>query len=129
MRLIEVVTDGYLVVEQGNITLQSLFVEFLLVERPSELIESQFVELGSGSQLDNARISALGVAVAPAREEVLAAPELDFVEVRGMRIRANQALHCIDGLFGAAELVVGPRHLIENLVAVFVTGVVVEQPI
>src|SRR6266853_1473908 len=30
--LIEVVTDRYLVVEQGNILLQSLLVEFLLVE-------------------------------------------------------------------------------------------------
>src|SRR5262250_386160 len=126
VRLIEVVTDGYLVVEQGNILLQSLFVEFLLVERPSELIESQFVELGGGSQFDNARISALGIAVAPTREEVLAAPELHFVEVRGMRIGANQTLHCIDGLFGSAELVVRPRHLIENLVAVLVTGILVE---
>src|SRR5580765_2294701 len=46
-----------------------------------------------------------------------------------MRIRANQALHCLDGLFGAAELVVRPRHLIEDLVAVLVTGVLGEQPI
>src|SRR5215475_4311675 len=126
MRLIEVVTDGYLVVEQGNIPLQSLFVEFLLVESPSKLIESQFIELGGGSQFDDARISALCVAVVPTREEVLAAPELHFVEVRGMRIGANQALHRIDGLFGSAELVVRPRHLIENLVAVLVTGILVE---
>src|SRR5215469_1987987 len=112
--------------ELGNILLQSLFVEFLLVERPSELIESQFIELGGGSQFDDARISALGIVVAPTREEVLAAPELHFVEVRGMRIGANQTLHCIDGLFGSAELVVRPRHLIENLVAVLVTGILVE---
>src|SRR5260370_1355207 len=38
MLLIEVVTDRYLVVEQGNILLYSLLVEVLLVERPSELI-------------------------------------------------------------------------------------------
>src|SRR5215467_6305243 len=93
MRLIEVVTDRYLVVEQSNIFLQSLLIEFLLVERPSDLIESQLVELGSDSKFDDARIRALGVAVASACEEVLAPPELHFVEVRGMRIRADQAFH------------------------------------
>src|SRR5262252_7993519 len=129
MRLIEVVTDRYLVVEQGHILLQSLLVEFLLVERPSELIESELVELGGGAQADDARIGALGVAVPSAREEVLAPPELHFVEVRGMGIRADQALHCLDGLFGAAELVVRPRHLIEDLIAVLVAGVLGEQPI
>src|SRR5258707_3813931 len=46
-----------------------------------------------------------------------------------MRIRADQALHCLDGLCVAAELVVRPRHLIEDLVAVLVTGVLGEQPI
>src|SRR5215470_61633 len=129
MSLIEVVTDRHLVVEQGNILLQSLLVEFLLVERPSELIDSELVVLGGGAQADDARIGALGVAVTSAREEVLAPPELHFVEVRGMRIRADQALHCLDGLFSAAELVVSPSHLIEDLVAVLVTGVLGEQPI
>src|SRR5215468_2066196 len=46
-----------------------------------------------------------------------------------MRIRADQALHCLDGLFRTAELVVRPRHLIEDLVAVLVTGVFGKQPI
>src|SRR5215467_12247273 len=129
MRLIEVVTDGYLVVEHGNVLLQSFFVEFLLVERPSELIESQFIILGGGAQPDDAGIGSLRVAEASAGEEVLAPPELYFVEVRGMRIRTDQALHCLDGLVGATELVVGPSHLIEDLVAVFVTGVLGEKPI
>src|SRR5712664_104159 len=129
MPLIEVVTDRYLVVEQGNILLHGLLVEVLLVERPSELIESELVKLGGGAQADDARIGALGVAVASAREEVLAPPELHFVEVRGMRIRADYALHGLDGLVGAAELVVRPRHLIEDLVAVLVIGVFGEQPI
>ncbi len=46
-----------------------------------------------------------------------------------MRIRADYALHGLDGLVGAAELVVGSRHLIEDLVAVLVAGVLGEQPI
>src|SRR5260370_6620683 len=45
-----------------------------------------------------------------------------------MRIRADYTLHGLDGLVGAAELVVRPRHLIEDLVAVLVTGVRGEQP-
>src|SRR5215813_7456514 len=55
----------------------------------SELVESELVELRGGTQADDARIRALSVAVASAREEVLAPPELHFVEVQGMRIRAN----------------------------------------
>src|SRR5258708_25446947 len=46
-----------------------------------------------------------------------------------MRIRADYTLHGLDGLVGSAELVVRPRHLIEDLVAVLVTGVLGEQPI
>src|SRR5689334_2186448 len=61
MFLIEVVADRYLVVEQGNILLQSLLVEILLVESPSELVESELVELGGVAQFDDARISGLGV--------------------------------------------------------------------
>src|SRR5215471_11776560 len=127
--LIEVVADGYLVVEQSNILLQSLLVVLLLIERPSEFIESELVVLGGRAQADDARIGRLGVAEPSAREEVLAAPELHFVEVRGMRIRVDQAFHCLDGLFGAAEFVVRPSHLIEDLVTVLVTGVLGEQPI
>src|SRR5258708_20341969 len=46
-----------------------------------------------------------------------------------MRIRADYTLHRRDGLVSGAELVVRPRHLIEDLVAVLVTGVLGEQPI
>ena len=53
VRLIEVVTDRYLVVEQGHVLLQSLLVELLLVERPSELVESELVVRGGGAQVDD----------------------------------------------------------------------------
>ena len=46
-----------------------------------------------------------------------------------MRIRADQALHGLDGLFGAAELVVRPRLLIEDLVSVLVIRVLGQQPV
>jgi hypothetical protein len=105
---------------------QGLLVEILLVERPPELVESELVVRGLGPAGDR-RIGVLGVAIFSAREEVLAAPELHFVEVLGIRIRADQALHGFHGLFGAAEFVVRPRHLIEDLVAVLVTGVLGEQ--
>src|SRR5258708_2241686 len=78
---------------------------------------------------DDAGMAALGFAVASGREEVLAPPELHFVEVRGMRIRADYALHGLDGLFGPAVLVDRARDLIEDLVAVVVTGVFGEQQI
>ncbi len=46
-----------------------------------------------------------------------------------MRIRADQLLHGFHGLISAAEFVVGSRHLIENLIAVLVTGILGEQPL
>src|SRR5260221_198968 len=52
MFLIEVVTDRYLVVEQGNILLQSLLVDVLLVESQSELIESELMELRGAAQAE-----------------------------------------------------------------------------
>src|SRR5207302_8331006 len=81
VRLIEVVTDRYFVIEQGDVLLQGLLVELLLVERPPELVERQLVELGGRAPGGDPGIGALGVAVASAREEVLAPPELHLVEV------------------------------------------------
>ena len=129
VRLIEVVTDRYLVVEQGHVLVQGLLVELLLVERPPELVERELVVRGGGAQADDRRIGALGVEVASAREEVLAPPELHFVVVLGMRIRAYQALHRFHGLIGAAEFVVRPRLLIEDLVSVLVIRVLGQQPV
>ena len=53
MRPIEVVTDRHLVVEQGDVLLQSLFVELLFVERPPELVESELVVRGACAQADD----------------------------------------------------------------------------
>jgi hypothetical protein len=44
-----------------------------------------------------------------------------------MRIRPDQALHRRHGLFGAAKLVVRPRHLVQDLVAVLVARIVLEE--
>src|SRR5258708_18771749 len=53
MLLIEVVTDRYLVVEQGNILSPGLLVEVLLVVRPYQLIQPELVELGRGYLCDS----------------------------------------------------------------------------
>src|SRR5207245_2988912 len=97
--------------------------------RLPELVESELVVRGGGAQADDPCIGGLGVMEASAREEVLASPELHFVEVLGMRIRAEQALHGRDGLFGAAELVVRPCFLIEDLVSLLIIRILVQQPV
>src|SRR5260370_34831291 len=74
-------------------------------------------------------MAGLGAMEWPRREEALAPHELHFVEVLGMRILADQALHGRDGLFGAAELVVRPRFLIEDLVSLLITRILVQQPV
>src|SRR5207237_5790935 len=129
VRLIEVVTGGHLGVEQRQVLVQGLLIGLLLVKRPPELVESELVVWGGGAQADDRRIGALGIAIFSAREEVLATPELHFVGVLGTRILADQALDGFHGLIGAAEFVIRPRHLIEDLVAVPVAGVLGEQPI
>src|SRR5262249_54696239 len=68
-----------------------------------------------------------GIAIFSAREEVLTPPELHLVVVLGTRIRAYQALHGCHGLIGAAQFVVRPRHLIEDLVFVLVIRVLGQQ--
>ncbi len=128
VRLIEAVTDRHLVVEQRHVLLQGLFVQILLVERPPELVEAEFVVRRAGAQAGDRRIGSLGIAIFSAGEEVLAPPELHFGGMLGMWIRPDQALHGGHGLFGPAQLLVRPRHLIEDLVAVLVTWIVLEQP-
>src|SRR5262249_41186028 len=71
----------------------------------------------------------LGVAQFSARKEVLTAPELHLVVVLGVRIRADQLLHGFHGVISAAQFLVCPCHLIENLIAVLVTGILGEQPL
>ena len=45
--LIEVVAGRYLIIEQRHVLLQGFLVEILLVERPPELVESEFVVRGT----------------------------------------------------------------------------------
>src|SRR5262249_30734901 len=56
-----------------------------------------------------------------------APPELHFVEVRGIRISLDRALHGFHGLVGATEFVIRSRHLIEDLIVVLVIRVLGEQ--
>src|SRR5712671_5273679 len=80
-----------------------------------------------GAQIGDRRKGVLGVPEFSAREEVLAPPELHLVEVHGIRIGAYHTLHGFHGLFGATEFVIRSRHLIEDLVAILILGVLLEQ--
>src|SRR5712671_853395 len=80
-----------------------------------------------GAQIGDRRKGVLSVPEFSAREEVLTPPELHFVKVHGIRIRANHALHGSHGLFSATEFVIRSRHLIEDLVAILILGVLFEQ--
>ena len=68
VRLIEVVADRHLVIEEGHVLVQRLLVELLLVERPPELVERQLVIRGAGTQADDGRIGGLGIAEAAIAE-------------------------------------------------------------
>src|SRR3979411_2489463 len=80
-----------------------------------------------GAQIRDRRKGVLGLPEFSAREEVLAPPELHFVEVHGIRIGAYHALHGFHGLFSATEFVIRSRHLVEDLVAILILWVLLEQ--
>ena len=106
MSRIEVVADRHLVIEQRDVLVQRLVVELLFVERPSELVQRELVVVRACSQGDDRRVRALRIAEFSAREEVLGATELHFVDVSGAGIRSDQPLHRPHRIFGASQLVV-----------------------
>ena len=53
VRLIEVIADRHLVVEQRHVPLQGLLVEILLVERPPELVEAELIVRRAAAQADD----------------------------------------------------------------------------
>src|SRR5215472_1079489 len=65
--LIEVVARRHLIVEQGHVPAQGFVVEFLLVERPPQLVDSELVVGRLGAKVDDRRICVLGIAVFSAR--------------------------------------------------------------
>ena len=121
--LIEVVSCRYLVVEQRDVLVQRLLVEFLLVERPAELVEREFVEGRDSAVPGDCSVGLLGVEIAAAREEVLGAAELHLVDMTRVRIQSDQLLGHGDRLVRTPELVVRARLLVEHPVVVLVARV------
>ena len=126
---VEVVADRNLVVEQRDVAVQRLVVHLLLVERPAELVERELVVLGHRAHLDDRLVRAFGVAKLLAREEVLGAAEVHFVEILRARISSGQLLHDLHRFDGASQLVVSARLLVQHLVVVLVGRILLEQAV
>ena len=124
---IEVIAALDLVVEEREVPLQSLLVELLLVQRPSQLVERELVVLGAGPAVRDRRIRALRVPIFPRNEEMLGAAELHLVSEARVRILAAQLLHDFQRRLGLPELVIGARLLIEHLIAEGVLGVLGQE--
>ena len=76
---IEVVAALDLVVEEGEVAVQSLVVELLLVQRPSQLVERELVVPRATPAVSNCRVRTLRLTIFPCDEEALRAPELQLV--------------------------------------------------
>ena len=120
---------GDLVIEQGDVAVQRLLVELLLVVGPAELVQGQLVVLGTDARCDDGRIGLFRLAEALSREEVLRPPELRLVDVSGVRVGRDQVLDDGDRLVRPAQLVEGARLLVEDLVVVFVQRIGLEDPV
>ena len=120
---IEVVPGGDLVIEQSDVLVERLLVEFLLVERPTELVQGVLVVLGSHAHAGDRCVGLLGVEVLAPDEEVFGPPELDLVYVPGVRVLGDQLFDHGDRLVVAPQFVVGARLLVEDLVVVRVVRI------
>ena len=125
--VLEVVALADLVIEQRDKAMQAVLVKLLLVEGPAELVEREFVVGGTLAHRDDALVGVLGVEVFLAHEEVFAAPELDFVGVSRARILPGHPVHHLHRLVDLAELLVGARHLVQDLVVTLIQRVFLEQ--
>ena len=124
---VEVVAGRDFVVEQREVLVQRLFVELLLVQRPAELVERQFVERRRAAHRDHGFVGRFCVRVLAPHEEVLAAAEIHFVDVFRLRVLGDQPVDDVLRVVGRAELVVSARHLVQHLVVALVPRVVVED--
>ena len=104
--LFKVVSHGNLVIQQRNESIQSLFIELLLVERPAQFIQSQIVVERTDTNIDDARIGIFGIQVAFVRKEVFRTPELHFIDVTGPGEFAHYAVHDLHGLPGPAKFLI-----------------------
>jgi hypothetical protein len=124
---VEVVAHGLLVVQERHEPVQGFLVEVLLVERPAQLVQSQLVELRAGTDGDHGRVGLFGLQILLPHEEVLGAAEVHLVSVVRVAVVVDEPVHDLHGLVRLAKLVVGPRHLVENLIVALVVRVAVED--
>src|SRR6202021_1652736 len=127
MLRIEVIAALDLVVEECEEAGQSLLVELLLVQRPSQLVERELVVPRAAPAVGNCRVRSLRLTIFLCDEKALRAPELHLVREARARIFTDQLLHDSQGLLALPQLVVGARLLVEHLVTERVLRILREQ--
>src|SRR5260370_1567661 len=68
VRGVEDIAGLDLVVEQRKVAVQGLFVELLLVQRPSQLVEGELVVLRAAAAIGDRRVTALRLTILPLAE-------------------------------------------------------------
>ena len=125
---IEVIAALDLVVEEGEVPLQSLWVELLLVQRPSQLVERGLVVLGAGSRRPTIAVYALSASrYFLAMKKCSARRNCTSSANRERGYSACQLLHDFHGRLRLPQLVIGARLLIEHLVTEGVLRILREQ--
>ena len=114
-------------IQQRNESIQGLFIDLLLVERPAQFIQGELVEGRTDTDIHDVRISVLGIKVALADKEVFSTPELHFIDISGPGEFADHPVHDSHGLFGLSQFLIRAGHLVQYLVVAIVHGVIVEQ--
>ena len=124
---IEVEARLLAVIEHCDEVVERLIVKVLLVERPALLVEREFVVARPGADGDDRAVGVLCVDELLAHEVILAAPEVDFVDVPRVRVLAHEPVHDFHGRVRLADLVVGARHLVQDPVIALVIRVLLED--
>ena len=125
--LVEVVPGRDPVVQHAGKPGQRLVIQLLLVERPAELVQGDFVIGGDRPEIDDELVGLFGIDVFLAGEEILATPELHLVEILRARVVLDDPRHDGHRFLDAAQLFVGARHVVQHLVVAIVVRVFRQQ--
>ena len=116
--LVEVVPNRNFVVEECDVVIHCLIEKHLFVEGPTEFVEGELVVAGARTVGDDRAVGLLRVEHLLSCEEVLAAPELELVEMPRLRVLGNEQGRDFDRLVQFSEFLVGAGLLIEDLIVV-----------
>ncbi len=103
-----------------------LFVQFLLVEGPTQLVECQLIICRADADIYNTGVGIFCIQVFASGKEIFSTPELDFIYITGFWKLVNQTIHYLHSFLNPAKFFIGAGHLVENLIIALIEWIIVK---